>query len=208
MGQRVPRRCQGTWALFRALPGGRGGGEGRRGSGAARSIQGGGLDPATAAGWLATLGEHGVALEEGGGDRATAGGRPGQAGRARSVDDGRSHRPRSAARGAGPRHPTVEQAEADVVPNSGGRSSSRSRRLTPRRGRVHRLATDLAVAQARCATLRGVLTVQEAEQDAQELPRPSRLGSTGWRRARRTAGGRRRARCAAPGTRRDRSPGP
>ena len=129
-----------------------------------------GWTPATAAGWLATLGEHGVALEE-----AAAIERRLVADRVRLGELGRSTTAARTALGqqreALARATTaVEQAEADV---RAGQAATAARTVASADAEawaeVHRLATDLAAAQARCATLRErALTVREAEQDARE----------------------------------------
>ena len=129
-----------------------------------------GWTPATAAGWLATLGEHGVALEE-----AAAIERRLVADRVRLGELGRSTTAARTALGQqrealAHATTTVEQAEADV---RAGQAATAARTAASADAEawaeVHRLATDLAVAQARCATLRErVLTVREAEQDARE----------------------------------------
>ena len=157
-----------------------------------------GWTPATAAGWLATLGEHGVALEE-----AAAIERRLVADRVRLGELGRSTTAARTALGQqrealARATTTVEQAEADV---RAGQAAAAARTVASADAEawaeVHRLATDLAAAQARCATLRERgLTVREAEQDAREgfLVGPAGSGRRDGRRARRTAGGRRAVR--------------
>ncbi|MEP6649989.1 MAG: AAA family ATPase [Lapillicoccus sp.] len=124
----------------------------------------------TAAGWLATLDEHGAALDE-----ATAVGRRLEPDRARlgelvqsAARAGRSlARQRDAFALA---TVTVQQAEADV---RAGHAAVvlRSAALTEVEGWAegHRLATDLAAAEARTHGLRAhMVTVREVEQDARE----------------------------------------
>ena len=124
----------------------------------------------TAAGWLATLDEHGVALEE-----AAATQRRLAADRIRLEELGRST---TAARAALEQQrtalaratTTVDQAEADV---RAGQVATAARTAASADAEawaeVHRLATDLSAAQARCATLRErAMTVRETEQDARE----------------------------------------
>ena len=129
-----------------------------------------GWTPATAAGWLATLDEHGVALEE-----AAAIERRLVADRVRLGELGRSTTAartalESAAQALARATTTVEQAEADV---RAGQAAAAARTVASADAEawaeVHRLATDLAAAQASCATLRErAMTVREAEQDARE----------------------------------------
>lgn len=126
--------------------------------------------PATASGWLATLDEHGVALDE-----AAATERRLAADRARLDQLARSA---TAARTTLDRQRTaldlatagVDQAEADV---RAGRSAADARPAAAADSEawteVQRLASDLGSAQARSAALReGVVTRREAEQDARE----------------------------------------
>ena len=124
----------------------------------------------TAAGWLATLDEHGVALEEAAAtERRLATDR---------VRLGELRRSAAAARtallkqreGVTRAATMVEQAEADV---RAGQAATAARTVASTDlvawAEVHRLAADLATARARCATLRErALTVREAEQDARQ----------------------------------------
>jgi exonuclease SbcC len=123
-----------------------------------------------AAGWLATLDEYGVPLEE-----AAATERRLAADRVRLGELGRSA---TAAREALEQQRTVlarattavDQAEADV---RAGQVATAARTAASADAEawaeVHRLATDLSAAQARCATLRErAMTVRESEQDARE----------------------------------------
>ena len=147
----------------------------------------------TAAGWLATLDEHGVALEE-----AAATERRLAADRVRLGELARST---TAARAALEQQRTaltratvaVDQAEADV---RAGQAATAARTAASADAEawaeVHRLATDLAAAQARCATLRSAPSrCGSPNRTPGGLPRgPAGPGRRDGGRAGRTAGGR------------------
>ncbi|HEU4332319.1 MAG TPA: AAA family ATPase [Lapillicoccus sp.] len=126
--------------------------------------------PANAVGWLATLDEHGVALDEVGAlarrldaDRA----RLGELDHSTAAVREALERERESLVAA---TASVEKAEADV---HAGRAAATS--LVALQGEVealaqiHRLATDLVAAQTRSSTLRErVVAVRQVEQDARE----------------------------------------
>ncbi len=126
--------------------------------------------PATAAGWLATLDEHGIALEEAAAIErrlATERLRLGELGRSAAAARTALGKQREALTRAAT---AVEQAEADV---RAGQVATAARTVASTDAvawaEVHRLAADLSVARAKCTTLRErALTLREAEQDARE----------------------------------------